>query len=530
VRSAIVYLDLKYPNSIRNLRNLLLSLLVINAGSAFTQSFSQLDKIVASDRRVLSHFGYSTSISGTFAIVGSFTTAYIFEKQTFGSWKEVKLLRNPDRVLSGFAHTVCISGSYAFVGAASMDEPDNNGVLMEEAGAVYIYERHPVFGWEFKHKIIASDRSSASHFGKAISASGDYIAVGAYSDDYDDQAANAMTDAGSVYIFKRNGSGDWIQIQKIIASDRSPVDNFGISVSLFENTLVVGASGDDLGNEFGHHGAAYFFDRDGNGIWTEAQKVTALNPFSYSGFGTSVGVSGSYAVMGNDGSQVAHIFERDAAGIWRPVSQISPSDKSPDNIFGGSISISGEIAVIGASWQQDQKQGAAYVYVRTDSGWVQSQKIVPESSSPGDEFGSALSLSDKNLLVGSFLDEKDEFGAGLLERAGSAYIFQLQEKKETPVTPVDSVERCLSFTRKFVIPNVITPNGDEFNQRFIVEDLFDRTSLHVFDRYGKLVFGTPDYHNTWEGDGLQAGIYYWTMIQHKDQCTEKLKGWVQIIR
>lgn len=191
------------------------------------QHFVERDKIVASDRRALSHFGFSVSMSDKYAIVGTFSSAYVFEQNVYRKWIEAKKLVNPERMLTNFGRKVLISGNFAFVSATTKDEVSADGKIIEDAGAVYIYERHPSRGWEFKQKITAIDKASFSYFGDAMSTSSDYLAVGAYGEKSDSDGNALMEGAGAVYVFKRDPGGLWVQSQKIVASDRSATDHFG---------------------------------------------------------------------------------------------------------------------------------------------------------------------------------------------------------------------------------------------------------------------------------------------------------------
>ena len=78
-----------------------------------------------------------------------------------------------------------------------------------------------------QQKLSASDGATNDRFGRFVSLYKDYALIGAYKDD---------SDRGSAYIFKRNGS-TWTQQQKLTASNGASDDEFGISVSLYENTV-----------------------------------------------------------------------------------------------------------------------------------------------------------------------------------------------------------------------------------------------------------------------------------------------------
>lgn len=77
------------------------------------------------------------------------------------------------------------------------------------------------------------------------------------------------------------------------------------------------------------------------------------------------------------------------------------------------------------------------------------------------------------------------------------------------------------------IPNVITPNGDDKNEFFVVEKPLQGSSLIVFDRWGKPVFESPAYENNWNGSGLSAGVYYW---RAEGTCIKEAKGSISIVR
>ena len=78
------------------------------------------------------------------------------------------------------------------------------------------------------------------------------------------------------------------------------------------------------------------------------------------------------------------------------------------------------------------------------------------------------------------------------------------------------------------IPNVITPNGDGKNQYFEVSENVAGSSLNIFNRWGRLVYSSTEYSNTWDGDDLPSGVYYYTI---RSRCSGDLyKGAVTLIR
>ena len=118
-----------------------------------------------------------------------------------------------------------------------------------------------------KKKLLASDAAYYDSFGQSVAISGHYAIVGAYGDNYA---------TGSVYIFEINSDGTWNQNQnaKITADDAGYSDNFGYSVAISGNYVIVGApSNDDVPNS---SGSAYIFERGANGTWQEKQNYSLV--------------------------------------------------------------------------------------------------------------------------------------------------------------------------------------------------------------------------------------------------------------
>jgi len=267
--------------------------------------------------------------------------------------------------------------------------------------------------------LLASDGAAGDEFGISVSVSGDTAAIGANTDD------NAGgTDAGSAYVFVRSG-GVWTQQQELTASDGAANDNFGASVSVSEDTAVVGAFGDDDAGS--GSGSAYVFVRSG-GVWTQQQKLTASDAAANDVFGASVSVSGDTAVVGatNDDNAggidagSAYVFVR-SGGVWTQQQKLTASDAAAGDGFAYSVSVSGDTAVVGAPHDDNAggtDAGSAYVFVRSSGVWTQQQKLIASDAAASDGFGFGVSLSGDTAVVGAVLDDN----AGGAD-AGSAYVF-----------------------------------------------------------------------------------------------------------
>jgi gliding motility-associated-like protein len=79
------------------------------------------------------------------------------------------------------------------------------------------------------------------------------------------------------------------------------------------------------------------------------------------------------------------------------------------------------------------------------------------------------------------------------------------------------------------IPNIITPNGDNFNQYFKVENIDSGTwSLKIVNRWGQLIYFSADYQNDWSADGIGEGVYYYELVS--SELGKIVKGWIQVMR
>jgi gliding motility-associated-like protein len=94
---------------------------------------------------------------------------------------------------------------------------------------------------------------------------------------------------------------------------------------------------------------------------------------------------------------------------------------------------------------------------------------------------------------------------------------------------VDSV-RVVVLDNQIVVPNVITPNGDNINDYLSIKGLqyYPNSSLYIYDRWGKQVYQTSNYLNNWDGGGQSDGVYYYVLTL--STTGKKYKGFFQLIK
>ena len=323
---------------------------------------------------------------------------------------EFKITASDGAADDNFGWEVSISGDYIVVGAIG---DDDNG---SSSGSAYVFKLNGT-SWVQEDKLLASDGVADDLFGRFVSISGDYAVVGAPLQD------EKGSDAGSAYVFKRNGTS-WVQEDKLLASDGAVNDNFGFSVSISGDYAVIGApSQDEKGSGAG---AAYVFKRTGTS-WAQEDKLLASDGVIDDLFGRSVSIWGDYIVVGaledddnGSSSGSAYVFKRTGTS-WAQEDKLLPSDGAVDDLFGRSVSIWGDYIVVGALFHDDNglsNSGTAYVFKRTVTSWAEEDKLLPSDGAAEDGFGISVSISGDYVVVGAI--EDDDNGSS----SGSSYLFK----------------------------------------------------------------------------------------------------------
>lgn len=275
-------------------------------------------------------------------------------------------------------------------------------------------------------EIQAADGSAGDSFGNSIAMDGNYAVIGANLDN-----VNAVLNQGSAYIFFFNGT-NWVQQAKLVAADGAADDNFGCSVSISGDYVVVGADSDDAGAN-ANQGSAYVFLRSGSS-WTQQAKITAANGAAGDNFGCSVGISGSYIAVGASGDDIgananegsAYFFVRSGVNWTQQDYVVAPTGAADDG-FGRTISISGDYAVVGAP-SDDQSghtsSGAVHVFLRVGTNWSHQQTVFKADLlylEDYDSFGRSLSLHGDIFTAGWGGPSATVSGARLFKRNGALW-------------------------------------------------------------------------------------------------------------
>jgi hypothetical protein len=361
----------------------------------------------------------------------------VFVLPTFAAWTQrQKITATPTVSNAQFGNAVAINGNTMVVGAG------HDNTTAQEAGAAYVYRLNGST-WTLEAVLLANDGAALDKFGSSVAISEDTIVVGAYQDDA------GFSNNGSAYVFVRNPADNiWSQQQKLTASDGTANDEFGNSVGMIGELIVVGAHFADIpGTSSG--GSVYLYRRSGT-VWTQTQKLLPTpGPFGVFGnyFGESVAVSNKIAIgaSGDNTPETAagavYVFAENGGGNYVLEQKLNISNGTNGDNFGCSVAIEGGILIGGAREDTaiigQQASGAAYVYEFNGSTWQSAGKLTASDGAATDRFGWSVAVSDNFIAVGA---RNDDTIAGI--DAGSVYIFARNNGTWTQtqkIAPADSV-------------------------------------------------------------------------------------------
>ncbi len=245
-------------------------------------------------------FGEAVAVNGDTVAVGQdFSqqrgTVHIFGRSD-SVWTSRQALVSPtaetetSRLL--FGYSLSMSADTLVVGAPEENNRDANIPL---AGSVYVFTRNGST-FELQKKLTAPDPGQHGYFGGAVSLSGDDLVVGAV-------YAPSMNLPGAAYVFARIGS-IWTGPQKLVSSDAEAKDGFGLAVAISADRLIVGSPISSFSREtssdpiiVSRPDAVYVFGRS-NGFWSEQQRLMASDSTLGDEFGRSVAIGPDAILVG----------------------------------------------------------------------------------------------------------------------------------------------------------------------------------------------------------------------------------------
>lgn len=327
-----------------------------------------------------------------------------------------------------FGHSVAISGDTIVVGA-----PYHNDVAANAAGgAAYVFTRAGTHWQQQAYLSRQTTLGSFSIFGDSVAICGDTILVGASAEHRDGAGTT-----GAAYVFVRQGH-EWEQQARLLANNGGELDRLGYSVALSGDVAVIGAHGEDgsawgsaSDNSVPDSGAAYVFVRNGD-VWIEQTRLKAINADSGDNFGSSVAIFNDTLVIGapyedsngshggnNDASDAgaAYVYTRESNGTWYWTDFLKAESAASDDLFGHSVAIWGNRIVVGAPGEDGNGSnpgnnaatdaGAVYAFWRRDGSWSDQTYLKAINAGPGDRFGDSVAIADHDISISAPLEASD---------------------------------------------------------------------------------------------------------------------------
>jgi hypothetical protein len=216
----------------------------------------------------------------------------------------------------------------------------------------------------------------------------------------------------AAYIFQRNSSGAWTQRQKIALPARG--------MRYEDGTLAIAASGE-----------VHIYERNAVGVFISRGKLASPDG---SPFGAAISMAGPVIVVNGGGG--VHVFRRSSTGLWRHRQTLYANELvgTPAGVFSGfgaAVAIDRGMIIVGAPELREgtsDPEGAAYGFVLDDGIYVEAFKLQPRQQGfTGDfaKFGRLIAMFDQRIVIGAYevISSESEYNAIVAfsyTRAGSS--------------------------------------------------------------------------------------------------------------
>ncbi|MDX1396566.1 MAG: choice-of-anchor B family protein [Gemmatimonadota bacterium] len=320
--------------------------------------------VTADDGEVGDGFGRAIAVLDDLMFVGAPTRSdggavYVFAREN-GEWSQVDRLA-PDGVQPGdrFGSALAYIDRNLIVGA-----PGRASV-----GAVYAF-------WvddadQVRHVELASGSNPDGAFGGAVAIEGGLVVVGAPGPlSLNQFAGGPQPQAGTAVVFE-GGQGTWTEVGALTPQGGGA---FGTAVALVDGKALVSSPLDSQAA-----GAIFEFAPDETGAWAQTAKITSASAPQGSFLGLSMSATADRLFAGapltGNGAGAAYVFERDANGAWTEEQRLTQQTTGLIGFYGSAISGNENVVVVGAS-AAEFFEGIGYVYERAGDEWTLANGIV----------------------------------------------------------------------------------------------------------------------------------------------------------
>lgn len=288
---------------------------------------------------------------------------------------------------------------------------------------------------------------AGDQFGRSVDMSENYMIVGA------NFSEEGGTNRGAAYIYNKGKDGTWVFQQKITAETPLDGDQFGRAVAISENFALVCSS---------NVNRVEVFIRSGS-TWTKSDELIEIVGY----FGQTLDIDGDYCIIGDYLNHDVYFYKYNGTDEWTYDGSITKADGS---FHGESVSIKGNYAVVGAPLHKhngtETASGAVYIYQRSALSWNEANFLETESPAVNDYFGWSVSISDDSIVVGALGLSSVYF----YQLAGSVWEYE-QQISIPGLVPSDKFGLSVSVSGRAAVAGAPGLSGDT-------------GSAYAFERYG----------------------------------------------
>lgn len=407
--------------------------------SGFGQVQTETQKILAFDGEPIDLFGWAIDVEGDYMATSSHRTGgvyiYRYEQDNWNFSEKLPFSSKEVRMEEGYL----ITGG-----------PGRSMLVYQNINE----------NWIRLDTIFNPSGLCCDGFGTSIDISEDYIIIGA-----DDAKDEDGIDTGVAYVFQKNENA-WDYKVTLTPSDGEAGDNFGSSVGISGNNVIIGS------NRHGVGGAAYIFQKSNN-IWNQTKKLTI--PSSSNNFGNYVSISSNTIIVSEFAGSL-FVYER-SNNDWILTTELLPINERDNtrNYFGGDIKINDNL-IIGAN----RYTGSAFIFEKKGNVWEQTVQLNASDAIWSDNFGTYnVGISENRVVIGSYYDDNENG-----EKAGAVYSFEFcphlaidsfSNEIAWNINPSDGI---LDFRNDTLVVNVDYLNGLSLND-FILSDAFKSSDVFL---------------------------------------------------
>lgn len=375
-----------------------------------------IQRLTATNPRTSQAFGYDVAISGEWMAIGSPSddryaensgSVAMFRRSPNGWYQFQKLFPPDPAAMQYFGQVVALEESTLAASAPSDDEGGTN------AGATYVFTFTDGL-WRFRQKLIPSASLNAQEMGgvDGLDLEGGRLAAGVYT-----------PTGGTVLLYTRGSDGLWSFNTLVEPPSSFNTVDFGLSVALSGDRMLVGDPSFDDPSGIESSGIAFAYEQVG-GVWTPTATFTSTSPTEHGAFGLTLELrdndaaigSPATTILGETGYGTVDLYRRRTDGTWLHKLVLAPPENEPATWFGYDIALGRNELLVGSA---DGFYRSAYYYQRTDNVWSYRGRMTAPPGSNEILYASAVAFDGSTAVVGSPGDSAD------VRYGGAAFVSDL---------------------------------------------------------------------------------------------------------